>query len=334
MARRVKTQRVRFRTLIQLLTAAATNSYLTGFLAGKIYQGRLKQVCHPGLNCYSCPGALLSCPIGALQAVIGSRAFALSLYVFGFLLLVGATLGRLVCGFLCPFGLIQELLHRIPFVKKIKHFRGDRALRQLKYLLLVVLVILLPMLLVNDAGEGSPTFCKYVCPAGALEGGVPLVFLSPADADLPQGGLPAASLGGAPGLQALPGVRLVEKERGPRFVTGFLFTWKMGVLAFTLLLCLMIYRPFCKYLCPLGAVYGVLNPLALYRLGFREDLCIHCGACARACGMCLDPVKQLNHPECVRCGDCVNACPTDALNMGFGNRKPAGALARPGKEAL
>ena len=92
MAKRVKTERVRFRTAIQLFVAAASNSWVTGFAAGKIYQGNLKQLCHPGLNCYSCPGALLSCPIGALQAVIGSRSFDLSLYVCGFLLAVGATL--------------------------------------------------------------------------------------------------------------------------------------------------------------------------------------------------------------------------------------------------
>ncbi len=143
MAKRQKKERVRGRLAIQLFFAALTNSYLTGFAAGRIYQGDLKKLCHPGLNCYSCPGALLSCPIGALQAVIGSRSFQLSLYLFGFLLLVGATLGRMVCGFLCPFGLIQELLHKIPFPRKIKVFKGDKALRYLKYGLLLVLVILL-----------------------------------------------------------------------------------------------------------------------------------------------------------------------------------------------
>ena len=115
MAKKHKALHLRWRTAIQLFFAAATNSYVTGFAAGRIYQGDLKQLCHPGLNCYSCPGALLSCPIGSLQAVIGSRAFDVSLYVFGFLLLVGATLGRMVCGFLCPFGLIQDGLHKIPF---------------------------------------------------------------------------------------------------------------------------------------------------------------------------------------------------------------------------
>lgn len=321
MAKRQKTERVRFRRAVQLFFAAATNSYVTGFAAGRIYQGKLKQLCHPGLNCYSCPGALLSCPIGALQAVIGSRGFSLSLYVFGFLLSVGALLGRMVCGFLCPFGLIQELIHKIPFPKKIREFKLDKPLRYVKYAVLLVMVILLPMLLNNAAGEAPPTYCKYVCPAGILEGGIPLVYFSPPGADAPQA---SASLSG------LPPVKIIRKE-GPRFVTGALFALKMSILALTLLACLVIYRPFCRYICPLGAAYGLLNPVSLYRLRLNDARCISCGACRRACRMCLDPVQQLNHAECVRCGDCVNACPTDALSLGFGVKRED-KLPVPGKE--
>ena len=335
MAKRKKAERVRFRSLVQLFVAAAGNSYVTGFAAGKIYQGSLKQLCHPGLNCYSCPGARLSCPIGALQAVIGSRAFDVSLYVFGILLVLGATLGRMVCGFLCPFGWIQELLHKIPFPrKKIRHFRGDRQLRYLKYAVLLFLVVLLPMVWVNDAGEASPTFCKYVCPAGALEGGIPLVFFSPPGTDSPAPATTAGLPQGMPALPSLKGVQvnLVEKT-GPRFETGALFVLKISILAVTVLASLLIYRPFCKYICPLGAVYGVLNPVSLYRLRLDQDLCVRCGACERACKMGLDPTRQLNHPECVRCGDCVNACPTDAIHMGFGRSRAKKTLS-PGKEPL
>ncbi len=325
MAKRQKTERVKGRLAIQLFFAALTNSYVTGFAAGKIYQGNLKNLCHPGLNCYSCPGAVLSCPIGALQAVIGSRSFNISLYVFGFMLLVGATLGRMVCGFLCPFGMIQELLHKIPFPKKIKHFRGDKTLRKLKYVLLVVFVITLPLFLANPAGESSPYFCKLVCPAGALEGAVPLVVLPPltAGASTLPGGLTLNLPGGA------PKVDLIDPGAAARYETGNLFIWKISLMVAVLLVSVVIYRPFCKYLCPLGAVYGALNPVALYRLRLDENACIHCGACKRACGMALDPTIQLNHPECVRCGDCVNACPVDALSMGFGRKKVGEAVSVP-----
>ena len=204
----------------QALWAFLTNSYLLGFVQGKIYKGKLKNLCVPGLNCYSCPGALGACPIGALQAVIGSWNFKFAFYAAGFLMFIGALCGRFVCGWLCPFGLFQDLLHKIPFPKKIRTFRGDRLLRKLKYVIFAVFVILLPLFLVDIIGQGQPYFCKLVCPAGTLEGGIPLVLLN----------------------------------RSMRSALGWLYAWKMVLLAVTVFLSIVIYRPFCKYICPLGAV--------------------------------------------------------------------------------
>ena len=65
---KLKRQR-RKRFGIQGLWTAATNANVGGFFTAKLYQGPLKNLCVPGLNCYSCPGALGSCPIGAMQAV-------------------------------------------------------------------------------------------------------------------------------------------------------------------------------------------------------------------------------------------------------------------------
>lgn len=264
---------------IQALWALLTNSYLAGFLQGKIYRGKLKNLCVPGLNCYSCPGAVGACPIGALQAVIGNWNFKFAFYAAGFLMFVGALMGRFVCGWLCPFGLIQDLLHKIPFVKKIGAFPGDRLLRKLKYVILAVFVILLPLFLVDLLGQGSPYFCKWICPAGTLEGGIPLVLLN-------------ASMRGA---------------------LGELYAWKNGILAVTVVLSLLIYRPFCKYICPLGAVYSVFNPISVFRYRVDQEACTGCGACSRACKMQVDPVKNANHPECIRCGACKKACPVKAI---------------------
>ena len=325
MAKPAISKHVSYRGIIQLLFAALTNSFVTGFLAGKIYQGDLKRVCAPGLNCYSCPGALLSCPIGSLQAVISSRAFNLSLYVGGFLLLIGATLGRFVCGFLCPFGMIQEWLYKIPFPFKKNHFKGDKPLRYLKYVVLAVLVILLPTFMVNDTGTGSPTFCKYVCPAGTLEGAIPLVLISGKGPAAPLSSIAAPGLPKASSNLALPPVQFNlpgSTALAPKYDIGLLFYWKMFILVMVVLSSIMNWRPFCKYLCPLGAIYGLMNPIALYRLRMDESLCIHCGRCAKACKTCLDPEHRQNEAECVRCGDCVKVCPTGALSLGFGDKKP------------
>lgn len=105
------------RKLIQIAAFGFSNMHLENFAGGKIYTGAWKQFCNPGLNCYSCPAASLACPIGAMQAVSGSMNFKFSFYVVGFLLAVGAVFGRFVCGFLCPFGLIQELINKIPSKK-------------------------------------------------------------------------------------------------------------------------------------------------------------------------------------------------------------------------
>ncbi|MDU1878378.1 MAG: 4Fe-4S binding protein, partial [Finegoldia magna] len=115
-----------FRHAFQSLWFLITNSYVEGFKTGKIYGGNLKKICVPGMNCYSCPGAKGSCPIGSLQAVIGNSNFKFSYYILGFLFFIGALMGRFVCGWLCPFGLIQDLLYKIPFFKKIKTFKYDK----------------------------------------------------------------------------------------------------------------------------------------------------------------------------------------------------------------
>ncbi len=102
---------------------------LEGLCRGSIFTGASKSVCVPGLNCYSCPGALGSCPIGAVQATLGNQNFKMAFYVTGFLMVIGAFLGRLVCGWLCPFGLVQDLLHKIPFGKKLSKLRGKKYLK-------------------------------------------------------------------------------------------------------------------------------------------------------------------------------------------------------------
>ena len=89
---------------IQAVATLLTNIHIPNLFKGKIYQGNAKAVCVPGLNCYSCPAATGACPIGAFQAVVGSSRFKFSYYITGFFILLGVTLGRFICGFLCPFG--------------------------------------------------------------------------------------------------------------------------------------------------------------------------------------------------------------------------------------
>ena len=281
----------RFRGWIQAVATLLTNIHLPNFLNGSLNRGKEKYACVPGLNCYSCPGAAGSCPIGAFQAVVGSSKFKFSYYVTGILILLGVLLGRFICGFLCPFGWFQELLHKIPSPKLST--QKLKPLRYLKYGILLVMVILLPMVVINELGMGDPFFCKYLCPQGVLEGAIPLSITN----------------------------------EGIRTALGTLFSWKAFVLLAVILGSVFFYRPFCKWLCPLGAFYALLNRV-------DKDKCVSCGACAKACKMDVDVTRQPNHAECIRCGMCMKSCPTHAIcyRYGFGDLSKAKEITTEKKE--
>ena len=270
------------RLLIQALFTALSNGYIKGFAHGKIYQGDLKYICVPGMNCYSCPGALGACPIGALQSTLNSRSYNISLYVFGLISLFGVIFGRFVCGFLCPFGLIQDLLFKISFVKKVQKLKGEKFLRLLKFLILAVFVIILPMFVIDITGLGKPWFCKYICPVGTLEGGIPLVLMN----------------------------------ENLRAAVGFLFKWKVAILVGILLFSIIIYRPFCRYICPLGAIYGVFNKISFVRYSVDDSKCTKCGVCQKNCKLNIKVYENPNSIDCIRCGSCKDGCPAKAIKIG------------------
>jgi polyferredoxin len=106
---------------------------------------------------------------------------------------------------------------------------------------------------------------------------------------------------------------LLSANESLRPLIGHLYLWKIALALVILIGAMVVYRPFCKYLCPLGAIYAPMNRVALLRHRVDEHACIQCGACARVCGMSVDPRVEPNSPECIRCGDCVRVCPTQAI---------------------
>lgn len=270
----------RLRLAVQLLFTIVTNGYMYGFLEGKIYQGSLKYACVPGLNCYSCPGAIAACPIGALQALLNQQGFQVPFAALGVFFLFGSLLGRFVCGWLCPFGLVQDLLHRIPIFKKKKRLPFHHILKYGKYMVLILLVCVGSMFLFGGYVK-SPAFCKYLCPSGTLLGAIPLLGAN-------------------------------ETLRGQ---AGSLFVWKLGILIGIVLLSVKVYRPFCQYLCPLGAIYGWFNRFSLVQIHWEQERCVSCSACQRACPVDLSAQEVSRSPECIRCGKCVDACPQKCLHF-------------------
>ena len=263
------------RKITQLATAILYNANFAGFKNANIYQGPIKKLCVPGLNCYSCPGSIAACPLGSFQNYIrqqngiGSLTIRFPFYVLGILIFFGIVFGRVICGFLCPFGLIQELIYKIK-TPKIKKNNKTKKLTIVKYIILIFFVIILPIAL------GNPSFCKYICPAGTLEAGIPHAFLN----------------------------------KNIRNLIGPLFTWKTFILCAIVMLSIFMYRFFCRFICPLGTFYGLFNKHSILGIKIDKNKCTHCNACINNC---LMDVKEVGDRECIECGECIKKCPENAL---------------------
>ena len=260
------------RRLIQLYAALLYNANIKGFFNGRIYQGGTKNLCVPGLNCYSCPGAVGACPLGALQNALSASGTRAPAYIFGIIILFGLLLGRTVCGFLCPVGLGQELLYKIK-TPKVKKNKVTHVFSYFKYVLLAVLVIIVPLTI------AIPGFCEYICPAGTFEGGV--------------------------GLLSNP------ENEGLLASLGPLFTWKFTVLVLVIVGSIFFYRFFCRFLCPLGALYGFFCRVAMLGVKLDKNKCTDCGLCISACKM---DIKKVGDHECIHCGACISVCPAKAID--------------------
>ncbi len=264
------------RRLIQIYAALLFNANLKGYF-GKgnnvIYRGATKYLCTPGLNCYSCPGAVTACPLGALQNAMASSKTRAPYYIIGIIALLGLMLGRTICGFLCPTGLGQDLLYKIKS-PKLRKSRYTRILSYFKYVLLVVCVLAIPLIY-----QGIPAFCKYFCPAGTF-GGALALLANPANADL-------------------------------YAMLGYLFSWKFILLVVFIVGSIFIYRFFCRFFCPLGAILGFFNKFAFIGVCFDKEKCTDCGLCVRTCKM---DVRHVGDRECIHCGACIKVCPTNAIH--------------------
>ena len=264
------------RKLMQLYFGLLLNANLKGFISGNIYQGNTKIMCAPGINCYSCPGAVGACPLGSLQGSFSAGKSTL-FYVGGILLLYALLFGRMICGWICPFGFIQDLIYKIK-TPKLKKSPVTQVLSFFKYAVLVFFVFIVPITYaIRDIP--LPAFCKYICPAGTLEGGMLL---------------------------------LSNKFVNTTFFKslGYLFTWKFMLMVSILVGCVFVFRLFCRFICPLGAFYGLFNRFSIFGVKVDNSKCTDCGLCVNRCKV---DIKKVGDQECISCGDCVQVCPTKAI---------------------
>ena len=265
------------RKIMQLYFALLFNANLKGFSNGSIYQGDAKVFCAPGVNCYSCPGAVAACPLGSLQGAFSSPNHSTIYYILGILLLYCILFGRMLCGWACPFGLIGELLYKIKS-PKLKKSPVTRLLSFFKYVVLVFFVLIVPITYAIRKVP-LPAFCKYICPVGTIEGGLGL---------------------------------LSNKVNNSLFsLLGPLFTWKFMLMISVVVGSIFIFRLFCRFLCPLGALYGLFNKISVFGVKVDEEKCTHCNLCVAQCKV---DIKHVGDQECIACGECIPVCPTKAIS--------------------
>lgn len=242
----------------------------------------LKAVPCLGLNCYACPGAIFACPIGTLQHFVAIRQFPF--YTLGVLALVGTMVGRLACGWLCPFGWFQELMHDLGQRSRLAGSRraGLRRsgqwvsgrLHLLPYGFLAVLVGIVPFF------TREPWFSK-LCPVGTMEAAIPWVLV----------------------------------DSGLRAQVGWLFAVKVAILLGFLFWMLRSKRPFCRFVCPLGAIWSPFNRVSALRLAIDQVGCSQCGACRAVCPVDINVHEDPGSTRCIRCMECVRTCPEGAIRL-------------------
>ena len=232
------------------------------------FQSTTKGVVMPGFNCYGCPLATGACPIGTIQHFVTIKETPF--YALGVLGAIGAVFGRMPCGFICPFGFLQDLLYKL----KTPKIEVSNRFGWFKYVVLVVLVFVIPFITLE------PWFCK-LCPIGALEAGIPWVII----------------------------------DSGIRSAVGLLYFIKIFILLSFIAAMITIKRPFCRFFCPLGAVYSLFNRVSMIQMEVDESLCSYCDLCKDVCPMDLAIYESPNTEQCIRCFECVKACPTGAISV-------------------
>ncbi len=253
------------RQLSQLSGTVLSNSYIGTLFTRSVNTNALKGICVPFLNCYSCPSALFSCPVGTLQHFMAIRA--IPYYLLAFLALIGLTIGRMACGWVCPFGFLQDLMYRIKSMKITLPF----YLKYVKYAVLLLLVIVLPY------NTGEMYFSK-LCPMGTLTAGIPWALWNPSYSDT--------------GRLVLP--------NGP----GLLFYLSLLILAGFMVWFVFSKRPFCRAVCPVGAIFSVFNRYSMIRLSVGRN-CDGCDICQVNCPVDLNVSMDFDSGECIRCLECT-----------------------------
>lgn len=226
------------------------------------------------------------CPFGGVVTIYTyftegafiQKIYQSSITLMWLILALTLLFGPVFCGWICPFGTVEEFIGKIGrkiFKKKYNNFiplKLDKLLRYLRYVILIVVVV-------NTAISGKLLFSDF----------------DP--------------------YFALFNIWSSEVARLSLLILGLVLIGS-----------LFVERPWCKYLCPLGALLGIFNLFRIAKLKRNEKTCIDCKACDRVCPMNIDisTTKVVSDPQCISCLLCTDEmdCPvSDSLNFTVLERK-------------
>jgi ferredoxin-type protein NapH len=254
------------RRATQIAWLFVCNAYVSIFTQRITYKGPLRSTCLPVLYCHACPSATFSCPIGTMQYYLALHKAPF--FLLGHMGLICLCIGRMPCGWLCPFGLVQDVMYRIRSVK----IALPKYLTAGRWFALGILVVLLPWVTHEN-------WFSKLCPWGAITAGIPWVVWNPIN---PETGAPYV----APGS------------------VGLLFAIKLLIVVGFLILFVVHKRPFCRYVCPLGLLFSFFNKVSLLKLEIRGE-CNHCDVCVEVCPVDIKVYDGANSGECIRCMNCL-----------------------------
>ncbi|MBN1959705.1 MAG: 4Fe-4S binding protein [Deltaproteobacteria bacterium] len=229
-------------------------------------------------------------PLVALSAGLASREIHPLLLMSVPIIIITLIFGRFFCGWLCPFGTIH---HACSFVAKKRRvsdrikINNPRKIFKLKYFILLALLAM-ALLGSNQIGWLDPIAFTWRAMSTAL----------------------------IPALDNLAwGVYQGERHFHASSIIAFLFVVAIS-------LNFIIPRLYCRLLCPLGALLGLLSRFSLFRLHRNLDLCNNCNVCGADCAGAAQPQDKLRVNECLLCLNCIEACPRGGIKYGFLSSSP------------
>jgi len=277
----------------------------------------MTHIIYPSIHCYACPLSVYICPVGVFQNF--TKATTFPFYLLGWVVVYGVAAGRAICGWICPFGLLNDILAPINRVKKPKPSLQKLLVSfflvalflsafplDLRLAIGVFAVAAFTLFALNDLSLikyfiltltlvlaflfADTIFCKS-CAVATAEASIPYFFLG------------------------LAGKAPIDVRLSLPFLVH------LGTLALAVCGIIVVRRFWCRYLCPMGAMLGLLNRTSLITLKRDETACNKgkCSSeCIKVCSMGVKRIgrlKVIDSGDCIRCGDCVDACPNTALRL-------------------